>query len=54
MKAALRQHIRLNPLDTCKDLLVWTDAAPSEGMCYVLAQWKDPETESLGRILLVV
>ena len=48
MKAALRQHIRLSPLDTSKDLLVWTDAAPSEGMCYVLAQWKNPEDESLG------
>ena len=48
MKAALRQHIRLSPLDTSKDLLVWTDAAPSEGMCYVLAQWKNPGDESLG------
>ena len=50
MKAALRQHIKLSPLDTSKDLLVWTNAAPSEGMAYVLAQWKDPddENESLG------
>ena len=48
MKAALRQHIRLSPLDTSKDLLVWTDAAPLEGMCYILAQWKNPEDESLG------
>ena len=36
MKAALRQHIKLSPLDTSKDLLVWSDAAPSEGMAYVL------------------
>ena len=48
MKAALRQHIKLTPLDTSKDLLVWSDAAPSEGMAYVLAQWKDPEDESRG------
>ena len=51
MKAALRQHIKLSPLDTSKDLLVWSDAAPSEGMCYVIAQWKDHEDESLGKKL---
>ena len=28
MKAALRQHIKLTPLDTSKDLLMWSDAAP--------------------------
>ena len=49
IKAALRQHIKLSPLDTSKDLLVWSDAAPSEGMCYVIAQWKDHEDESLGK-----
>ena len=33
MKAALRQHIKLTPLDTTKDLLVWSDApSPEEGM----------------------
>ena len=36
MKAALMQHIKLTLLDTSKDLLVWSDAAPSEGMAYVL------------------
>ena len=30
MKAALTQHIKLTPLDTSKDMLVWSDAAPSE------------------------
>ena len=48
MKAALKQHIKLTPLDTSKDLLIWSDAAPSEGMAYVLAQWKDPDNEKLG------
>ena len=38
MKAALREHVKLIPLDTSKDLLVWSDAAPSEGMAYVLFQ----------------
>ena len=38
MKAALKEHVKLTPLDTSKDLLVWSDAAPSEGMAYVLAQ----------------
>ena len=38
MKAALKQHIKLTPLDTTKDLLVWSDAAPSEGMAYIMAQ----------------
>ena len=28
MKAALRQHIKLTPLYTSKDLLMWSDAAP--------------------------
>ena len=37
MKKALREHIKLTPLDTTKDLLVWSDAAPSEGMAYILA-----------------
>ena len=48
MKAALKEHVKLTPLDTSKDLLVWTDAAPSEGMCYVIAQWKDPEDHKKG------
>ena len=48
MKAALKDHIKLSPLDTSKDLVVWCDAAPSEGMSYILAQFKDPENESLG------
>ena len=48
MKAALQQHIKLTPLDTSKDLLVWSDAAPSEGMAYILAQWKNPQDESCG------
>ena len=48
MKAALKQHIKLTPLDKSKDLLIWSDATPLEGMAYVLAQWKDPENESLG------
>ena len=48
MKAALRQHIKLTPLDTSKDLLDWSDAAPSEGMAYILAQWKNPQDESCG------
>ena len=29
------------------NLFACSDAAPSEGMCYVLTQWKDPEDESL-------
>ena len=48
MKTALRQHIKLTPLDTTKDLLVWSDAAPLEGMAYILAQWKNPQDESCG------
>ena len=48
MKGALRDHIKLSPLDTSKDLVLWCDAAPSEGMSYILAQFKDPENESLG------
>ena len=48
MKAALKEHVKLTPLDTSKDLLVWSDAAPSEGMCYILAQYKDPENPKLG------
>ena len=27
---------------------MWSDAAPSEGMAYVLAQWKDPEDHKNG------
>ena len=27
---------------------MWSDAAPSEGMCYILAQYKDPENPKLG------
>ena len=38
MKTALKEHVKLSPLDTSKDLVIWTDAAPGEGMCYVLAQ----------------
>ena len=48
MKGAYRQHVKLTPLDTSKDLLLWSDAAPSDGMSYVLAQWKNPEDEKLG------
>ena len=48
MKEALRNHIRLSPLDTSKDLVLWCDAAPSEGMSYILGQFRDPEDESLG------
>ena len=48
MKAALKEHIKVSPLDTSKDLLVWSDAAPSEGMCYVIAQWRDPEDHKKG------
>ena len=48
MKTALKEHLQLSPLDTSKDLVIWTDAAPSEGMCYVLAQWKDHQDESHG------
>ena len=48
MKNALKEHVKLTPLDVTKDLLVWTDAAPSEGMAYILAQWKDPTDESKG------
>ena len=46
MKAALKEHVKLSPLDTSKDLVVWTDAAPSEGMCYVIAEFKNPQDES--------
>ena len=38
MKVALRQIVKLTPLDTSKDLLVWSDAAPSEGMAHMPAQ----------------
>ena len=48
MKGALRDHIKLSPLDTSKDLVLWCDAAPSEGMSYILAQFKDPADESLS------
>ena len=47
MKATLKEHVKLMPLDTSNDLLVWSDAAPSDGMCYVLAQWTQ-RTRSLG------
>ena len=42
MKEAVKSHVKLSPLDITKDVLVWTDAAPSIGMAYILAQWKDP------------
>ena len=48
MKMALKEHVKLTPLDISKDLLVWTDAAPSEGMAYIVAQWKDPNDETKG------
>ena len=48
MKAALKEHIKLSPLDTSKGLLVWSDAASSEGMCYVIAQWRDPDDHKKG------
>ena len=48
MKAALKEHIKLSPLDTSKDLVLWCDAAPSEGMSYILAKFKDPKDETLG------
>ena len=48
MKTAHKEHVKLSPLDTSKDLVIWTDAVPGEGMCYVLAQWKDPQDESRG------
>ena len=48
MKADLKEHVKLSPLDASKDLLVWSDAAPSEGMAYVLAQWKDPKDQKKG------
>ena len=40
MKSALKEHVKLTPLDTSTDLLVWSDAAPSEGMCYIITQYK--------------
>ena len=44
----MQEHVKLSPLDTSKVLLVWTDAAPSEGMCYVIAQWRDPDDHKKG------
>ena len=46
MKAAWKEHVKLTPLDTSKHLVIWSDAAPSEVMCYVLAQFKEPQDES--------
>ena len=53
MNAALKEYVKLSPLDTAKDLLIWTNAAPSKGMYYVLAQWKDPQDESSGVNIIV-
>ena len=36
MKTALKEHVKLSPLDTSKDLVIWTDAAPNEGMCHAV------------------
>ena len=48
MMVALKEHVKLSPLETSKDLVIWCEAAPSEGMSYIIAQFRDPENESLG------
>ena len=32
MKKAIKEYVKLNPLDINKDVGIWTDAAPSEAM----------------------
>ena len=48
MKSAIKNAVKLSPLDVEKDLLMWTDAAPLVGMAYLLGQYKDPEDETKG------
>ena len=47
-KRAINSHLKLSPLDVNKDMMVWTYAAPSVGMAYIVCQWKNPQDESLG------
>ena len=53
MKEAISQHVKLSPLDVEKDLILWTDAAPSVGMAYVLCQEKEPGNEKAGYNIII-
>lgn len=48
MKAAILEHVKLSPLDVTKDVHLWTDAAPTVGMSYLLLQEKVVGDESQG------
>ena len=48
MKKAQKEHVKLSPLDTTKNLVVWCDTAPSVSMSYIIATFRDPMNESLG------
>ena len=48
MKNGIKSHIKLSPLDTSKDVVIWTDAAPTIGLAYILGQFKNPDDEAMG------
>ena len=48
MKKVILEHVKLSPLDVSKDVQLWTDAAPTVGMSYLLLQEKVVGDESQG------
>ena len=48
MKRTITEHVKLSPLDVEKDIHLWTDAAPTVGMSYLLLQEKVVGDESKG------
>ena len=48
MKRTITEHVKLSPLDVEKDIHLWTDAAPTVGMSYLLLQEKVVGDQSKG------
>ena len=48
MKEAMKQAIKLSPLDISEKLYTLMDAAVTMGMCYILVQRKDETGPSKG------
>ena len=49
MRSAIKSHIKLSPLDTSKDVVIWKDAAPTIGMAYVNIVSCDSTTFQRGK-----
>ena len=40
MENAIKSHVKLSPLDVEKAIVMYTDAAPTVGITYILSQVK--------------